>query len=864
MSGVPVSHSMPTLLERETPLTTLREAFGDALTGRGRLVLLGGEAGVGKTALLRAFCEEVRQRARILVGACDPLVTPRPLGPIVDVAAETGGELERRTSEESGASAVLAALMDELRGRPTVLVMEDLHWADEATLDLLRLLGRRVEGTRSVIVASFRDDELDTQHPLRLVLGGLATGHAVTRIHLEPLSLPAVRVLAVLRDVDADELHRRTGGNPFFVTEVLAAGDQIPVTVRDAVLARAARLSGSARRLLDAVAVNPARAELWLLEQVSPGELPSLDECLAAGMLVEREAAVRFRHELARLAVEGAIPGRRRRELHTTILGALESATIGSSDPARLTHHSTAADAADAVLTYAPVAAKRAAAAGSHREAAALYSAALSFGRGFPPAIRADLLSRKARELELTDQIDDAIDATTQALELWRSLGDRLREGDELRFLSRLYGMAGRHDEKSEAATQAIAVLEPLGTTREIGFAYLRMASMHAMELELETADVWSRRAFRVAEELGDERIRLSGRYYRLQPSTAYLLETLDLARQHGTDADVAKAYEMLAFTCTRRREWSAADQAFGEGIPFAVARDLDGSRLYLLAWRGVADLHRARWDAAASDAAAVLTEARLAVTRATAAMVSAQVRARRGDPGAWDSAAEAALIVRQATNSAQKQTAVAATRAEVAVLAGTPELAVAEPWEAPLAQLVDRWVAGFIAVWRHRGGVLAENPGLLPEPYALELAGEHAAAADYWRRVDCRFDAAAAAAWSGDGQLERAAHDELVEIGALGAARVVARRLRSGGARGLAHGPRRATAANPAGLTRREVEVLRLLGEGLRNASIAQQLSLSTRTVDHHVSAILRKLDAASRGEAVAAAGRLGLLQDR
>ena len=293
------------LLERGVFLNELHEALQYVARGLGRLVLISGEAGVGKTALVRAFCAEVRSGARVLGGACDALFTPRPLGPLADIAEETGEPLAELVRCGARPHEVLIALQVELRARPTVLVLEDLHWADEATLDVLRLLGRRAEATRALVLATYRDDELDREHLLRVVLGGLGATPGIGHLTLPPLTVEAVRALAGPHGVDGDELYRRTRGNPFFVTEALrTGGDVLPPTVRDAVLARVARLSPQARRVLDTVAVVPARADLWLLEAVAPHELERLDECLASGVLEEVGMALGFRHELARLAVE--------------------------------------------------------------------------------------------------------------------------------------------------------------------------------------------------------------------------------------------------------------------------------------------------------------------------------------------------------------------------------------------------------------------------------------------------------------------------------------------------------------------------------------------------------------------------------
>ncbi|MEU4421914.1 AAA family ATPase, partial [Actinoplanes sp. NPDC024001] len=295
------------LLERSEHLTALHAA---ADRPGGTLVLLAGEAGGGKTALLRQFRAERGDRGRFRWGACDPLFTPRPLGPFQGIVPGA------RPHE------VAAAITGDARDRPgLILVLEDLHWADEATLDVLSLLGRRIEGIPALVVASYRDDELDRGHPLRRVLGELH-GEPVCRLRVEPLSREAVGRLA---GRGGAALHRITGGNPFFVTEVLAgAGEQLPLTVRDAVLSRTARLSPAATAALEAVSVAVPYAE--------PPYPGGLDEALHAGMLESVPGGVAFRHELARLAVEESLAPHRRLQLHRSVLRSLLEQP-GDADP---------------------------------------------------------------------------------------------------------------------------------------------------------------------------------------------------------------------------------------------------------------------------------------------------------------------------------------------------------------------------------------------------------------------------------------------------------------------------------------------------------------------------------------------------
>ena len=472
-------------------------------------MLVGGEAGVGKTALVSRFCEEHGRSARILSSACDALFTPRPLGPLLDVAEVTGGELEELVESGARPHEVAAALMRELRTRaPTILVIEDLHWADEATLDVLKLLVRRIEGVHALVLASYRDDELDRDHPLRLVLGEFASGQAVERLKLEPLSPAAVATLAEPHGVDPDELYRKTEGNPFFVTEVLAAGEgEIPDTVRDAVLAHAARLSPAARTLLEAAAVVPPPVELWLLETLAADVVDQLDECLTSGMLTASPAGVAFRHELARLAVEESLAPNRRVALHQKALAALADPPSGAPELARLAHHAEAAGDGEAVLEFAPAAAARAASLGAHREAAAQYARALRFAEEQPLEARAELLKRRSHECYLTDQADEAVEAQKGAIECYRRLGDRRSEGDALRGLSSILWCPGRVAEAAQAGQEAVALLEQLPPGRELAMAYSNVLQLCVNAEDAEGALVWGTRAIELAQRLDDTEV---------------------------------------------------------------------------------------------------------------------------------------------------------------------------------------------------------------------------------------------------------------------------------------------------------------------------------------------------------------------
>jgi DNA-binding CsgD family transcriptional regulator/tetratricopeptide (TPR) repeat protein len=863
------------LLERTEQLDTLRTCLVRVTeAGHGGTILVSGEAGIGKTTLLRHFAAEVPADTTILWTSCDPLFTPSPFGPLLELAADISSGLAAQIAESGDPFDAAIALIREIRQlAPAALVIEDVHWADGATLDVVRVLARRLDSMPVLLILSYRDDQLDRTDPLRVVLGDLSgPGRVLARVTMDGLSATAIAALADGEDIDAHEMHARTGGNPFFVTEVLAAStDQVPGSVRDAVLARAARLTDPARDLLDAAAVVPGHVNGQLLAALDPATAGHLDECLGAGMLTAAGGRVAFRHEIARVVIEESLPAGRRASLHRKALSLLEENVGSASEPARMVHHAAAAGDRASVLRYAPAAGDLAAAAGAHREAAKLYERALEVGTDIPPEERASLLERFAAEGYLATLGNKPLAALTEALEIYRLRDDLLGQGRVYRQLGRHYGRRSSLAEGLASIKESIALLERLPPTSELALAYVNLAATYGV-VRHPNAATFSQKGLALGEELGCaeaiyQALDIIGTNDLLHGDIAAGIAKLErsrvLAERAGDSPSVAQALVHQIWMLAMRREWLVAEPYFEPAISYCQDHGFELWRDRLRTLRMEAQFARCQWNEAAAAANAILADSGqlAAAERCVALRVLGSIRARRGDPDYWSLFDEARELTKLGAVTVMLAP-IAAARAEAAWLEGHTGDVLAETAFAAGTPDLDQFATLDLKCWAFRVGSDAGNLASLPEPYRAFLSGDRRAAARWWEERGCPYDGALALIGSGDIDVLRTAAVVLRDLGARPALAIAVRELRALGATRVPRAPERARPTRPAGLTNREVDVLRLLAAGLRNADIAAHLVVSPRTVDHHVSAILRKLNARSRSEAVTAAVRLGLVQ--
>ena len=440
-----------------------------------------------------------------------------------------------------------------------------------------------------------------------------------------------------------------------------------------------------------------------------------------------------------------------------------------------------------------------------------------------------------------------------------------------LRLRARLKGDLGRTAEARVDAREAAQLLEQLPPGIELARAYAELSCLALQADEPEETCAWGQRAYALADRFGDidalsHALNTIGTIELSRGDMGgkdKLERSLELARDGGALGDVAIAYNNLCAGLCRLGRYRDMARYADEGIEYCEEHGLDAWTKSLIEVRGEIELALGLWDQAAETATSIIDgPARPVAAVHWALLVRALVRARRGDPDDRGPL-ERAQAIGESVGDLQWLAADAAAAAECAWLEGRQQdidEATQSAFELALEQRAPAFI-GELGLWRWRAGVLDEPLANAGEPYSYQVAGDWRRAASHWRENGCRYQAALALADSHDGKALRQALDELQALGARPAAAIVARRLRELGERGLPRGPRPNTRANPAGLTGRELEVLGLLAEGLRNAQIAERLVLSGKTVDHHVSAILHKLDVRSRGEATAEAARLGLL---
>jgi DNA-binding CsgD family transcriptional regulator len=852
------------LFERDAELRLLSQRIEllRAQPAAGHCVVVEGEAGLGKTSLLQTLRHANNADVEWLWGACEPLISAPPLGALIDLIDSLPPSLAAAVrSGQSVLVEMLALLRD--RARPLVMVIDDVQWADSATLDLLRYLARRIAGTRALLVLLCRAENLH-DGPVRALLASLPAS-AVTRLTLSALSPQAVALLAGNAGRSAEGLFETTCGNPFFVTQLLVSPPgQLPHAVRDAVLAQAAALPASAHDVLDLAGLCPGGLEIDVLDAVLDDVGSAVDHCLRAGLLLRQAHTLVFRHELARQAIEDACAPLRAADLHHALFDAL---SLRGASPERLVHHAARAGLGAAVLRLAPKAALEAAAVGAHRQAALLYSLALEHAQTLGGAEHARLLVCCSEAHTALGHLREAAVLREQALALHRSAGDLLAVGQDLCELSRLSWVAGAVPQGLAHARAALeALTQAQAPPHAFAQAYAALAQLHLIDdphaaLEMGHAALTEARAcgdlsaeISALNSVGFVEVLHTGAtqgWHRLE-------QALTLARERDQVLIAARTYANLASLTLVHRRFDALRTWCDEAIACTEAHDLDRSTALLRIRLAAGDIEQGRWAQARADLLRLRETFELApLQEEQSRFLLAKLDLREGldgDADYWLRAFDAQLWL--SVDPWYAPQAPVAIEAAWTLRGNALAARLAKQFLPVALARGERWRVGQLLCWMRRLNLELPEHTLkpLPEPCQLELDGHLRASAQAWLALGCAYDAALVLL-HGDAQDVQWAVQHFDALGAVPAGRMARRRLRAMGVTDVTRGPYSGARSDPAGLTPRERQVLEMLREGLTNAQMAQRLHRSPRTVEHHVASLLTKFGVSTREAAVAAA---------
>jgi DNA-binding CsgD family transcriptional regulator len=919
------------LVGRQAELSCLEQSLERARGGAGSLVLLAGEAGVGKTRLGAALA--AGSEALVLWGRASRSAAA-PYGPVIAalrscLRTEPGaldgygplrphlalllpelGDPAPASDSATVSEAVRGAFAYLAHDRTVLLMLDDLHWSDDATLELLAALAEPLGEESMLVVGTYRSDGLPRDHALRQLRHELRRDGRFHELTLAPLALTesAELLAGILGAAPAPSvaraIHERARGVPFFVEELARATDAglVPETIRDAVLMRTSELSDAALEAAQAAAVAGETFDLEVVGGVSSAD--GLAELAERGLIAEDGVGrAAFRHALTRDALYGDVPWLQRRILHRRLAEALESRPGRRMEVA--THWLGARNeprAREALVA----AAQESRAVHAHRDAVRAGRQALElWPAGDDADRRAWALEAHARSAELAGELGEAAAA-------WRELCDS-RSGEPLaagrRSLAAVHELLGDREAAATARRAAAEAYAGAGRPAEAAIErlalgdYLRNASQHTAAIEL------ARAAGR--EAAAAERLDLRARALGLEGLSTALggdpprgLETvqsgLALALEHGLIPVAAELYQRLSMVRYDSADYRRAQETLDTALDLCRTGDLPGTELACVTCMVYVLRECGEWQQAQEVAAELMARRRGVWVCEGLIGVIHVLQGKLGSARRLLASGRAAATQ---ANHFHMTLDTTIGLARVAAAQGADDDAAAfcrtmlADWERSEDHHVGvaalRWAAGYFArrgdrEEAHRcaealtrmAGTTGHADALAALAFAIgETAladGDAETAADQLRRsvdlhrdLDIPYERAEIALRAGVAVAAVGDRDGALEL--LGAAYRTARKL---GARPLATeaavavralggslGRRAAADADGAGLSPRELEIVRLVGEGRSNREIAGELFLSPRTVDAHLRNLLRKLDCRSRVDAARRARELGLL---
>jgi len=863
------------LLEREGSMEILQTQFEKTAKGEGHCVFISGEAGIGKTSLTKQFCKEVSNRCNIYQGTCDALFTPRPLAPLYDILLQLCNDDLSQSNTGADRTTLFASVFQQLRNKkePSILIFEDLHWADDATLDFVRFLARRITQLHCLFILTFRDDEIHFGHHLRNTLGQLQRD-SFTRLQLTPLSRQTVDKMAEERGYKGEDVYSISGGIPFYVTEILASySTGIPDNIRDSILSVYNRLEEKAKHVWQILSVLPTAFEVSYLERMDPGYADVIENCLLSKILVIDKGLVSFKHELFRRTIEASLSPLLKIDYNKKILELFLESFERDQKIEQIVHHAKNANEYDFVVYYAPIAAQKAASVGSHTEAAKLYLSAIEYYQGYDEDTLIDFYESYAYECYLTNQIREAIIYTAKALSLWEKKNEPEKVGNCMRLLSRLWWFDGNRKRAEHFGTRAVEVLSDRPASKAKAMAYSNMSQLKMLSDEPPECIFWGEKAIAMAKELDDEEIlahalnNVGDVQARIQSSKEHgielLKQSLEIALKNGYHEHVARAYTNIGHNALLMKNHLFAKEILDAGMQYCEERDLDSWTTYLLSSKAMLCLQTGDWNEAYSIADRLINnEDSAAVVRIGALAVIATIKMRRGDDDVLPLLMEAK---EKAFETMELQRIIPALVALLEYEWITGKNIINEDALATTIEMVgkmgNRYENGQFAFWLYKARYQRIFLQEYAEGYDAYTTKSSLAASEYWNQSGCAYEQALTL-FEGNSDDKRKAISMIHSLGANAVYEKMKFEMRNSGIKSIPRGARKSTLSNTALITQRELDILQLLNEGLQNKEIASRLFISPKTVDHHISSILYKLEVNSRTKAVHEAIRLEIIK--
>jgi DNA-binding CsgD family transcriptional regulator/tetratricopeptide (TPR) repeat protein len=853
------------LIEREQPLTLIDTLFQKVQEEEGHCIFISGEAGIGKTSLVKAFVSKVKSRCSVYQGTCDALFTPRPLAPLMDVMFQMQKDLRGITTTIHDREFLFSLFFYQLKAidQPVVLIFEDIHWADEATIDLIKFISRRITQLQCLFILTYREAEPHSKQALTSVFGQLSST-TFTRLQLLPLSRQAVNKMAEEKGYKGEDVFAITAGNPFYVTEILATySTGVPENVKDSILSIYHRLDEDKKYIWQILSVLPTGFEVNYLKTMDPLYRGNIYHCLELQILVIDNGIISFKHELFRRIIESSLSPFLRIELNRWILELFRESFEKNQEIERIVHHAKAANANELVVSYAPLAAKHAASFGAHVQASKLYLTAIEYYQEDDVEKLVSLYQSYVYECYLSNQIAEAIIYSGKALHLLKKGFDKEKNASCLRLLSRLCWLQGSKTKAEAYGAEAINLMinEPSSIAKAMCLS--NMSQLKMLSDEVEDAIYWGEKAIEMAEELSNDKIKchalnnvgtaLSRILSTRQQGNTMLQESLDIALANGFHEDVARAYTNLGSSAVIMKDYAYAQKVLQDGIDFGEEKDLNTWTMFLQSELARLHFEKGEWDKAQELTKTVLhngNQGRLSRTEALVVLAKIKMRTATGDPlPLFLEAQSVALEMKELPTMIPALTGLL----EYEWLTGMKVIDT-NNLDLTISMVENKGNAyenGEFTFWLLKARNQRITPKSFFQGYNISSPSAVNISSSLWQSLGCPYEQAMALFEGTDGQ-KRQALEILDRLGATVSFQKLKYILRSSGMKKLPKGLRRTTRANTANLTVRELDVLQHMKKGLQNKEIGERLFISTKTVDHHISSILFKLNVNSRTKAV------------